>query len=179
MTATEVAYANYRENARHNRMTEGIQSTQASAANVQATAAARNARTQAAAQAETARHNQQSELTNWFTASTDRAAKLGQLAETQKQTQISQQNADTARMQAQTQQSELAEAIRHNVATEAEASMHNRISERLSQQQADAATTRATASVIQAGAQGIQAGISGGSQLANAIRGGFSNGGKK
>lgn len=114
------------ETGRHNRASEVIGRTSASAAVSQAAASHRMA-------SETARHNVTTENINWYTA--ENLAML-QGAQAYNQTQMG----DKAASEVGVQAGQLGEAQRHNVTTEHETQRHNITSESVEQQKADAAT---------------------------------------
>lgn len=113
------------ETGRHNRASETIGSTTASAAMSQASAAHRMA-------SETARHNVTTENINWYTA--ENLAML-QGAQAYNQTQMG----DKAGSEVGVQAGQLGETRRHNATNEHEMQRHNIAQERIQQQQVDVA----------------------------------------
>lgn len=146
MTANQINFNNYVETKRHNQATERTQGIQADAAYMQAEVARSQhqesvrhnleservnwwnaqeiARHNVAGEAETQRHNRDTETLNWFSANNDAVFKQRQAAALQSQ-------ASTAERNASTRESELAETIRHSLATEEETKRRNLVTEEL------------------------------------------------
>lgn len=114
------------ETGRHNKASEAIGATSASAAVSQAAASHRMA-------SETARHNVVTEGINWYSA--ENLAML-QGAQAYNQGQMG----DKAKSEVGVRAGELGETQRHNVTTEHETQRHNIVSEGIEQQKAHAAT---------------------------------------
>lgn len=145
MTNNQIQYANYLESVRAHKASEDVEGRKAGAQESQA-------RTAAATQQETARHNMEQELVNWFSAGTDRDYKTGTL---------------------EMEQAKLAETTRANQARELETKLHNKAQESVAaKQQAEVRRHNEASERIDIGKtviQGITGVAQGVSGLAKAI----------
>lgn len=164
MTANQIEYAKHLETQRHNRVSESQGAEDVTSRRITANATASQASTAALRQTEDARHNRETEMTNWFHENqlaqyqrTMGAAALQQAAASTQQASAALLQADAAQQQASSRQYE-AETQRigttnarlSSIAQFIEGSRHNRAMESTARTQAAAAAEQAAAATTRA-----------------------------
>lgn len=138
MTANQINYAKQREEARHNLVAESISHRQATASEMQGTAALRQADTARASFNEQARHNREGESINWFQQMESRRHNQAQEA-------VQNREADT-------HVGQLSESIRHNKVSESQKTLELDNLKRYQEGQVEAALQSSRAAMIGANA---------------------------